>query len=649
MASPRASASYKKKDGTLAVAADRQFLFWTPAAPSGASPSVTLSVRDITNLQQTPAANPKVALKIFVQPIGTLSPEGHVFSFISATAARAEQEAITEVLRNELAALKNAGANTTAASVAISGDKPAAMAIAQAVSSGTRIGVDAWYSDTKLKADLALQKSLLDADPTLRQRFSEALRDRPDTISTPQFSAQFWSNRLHLLRAHAIERDQAQGDYNVLPEIKFTRIPAEKEGESDRLVLNLAKEQISLIFKQYPVVRQAYNDNVPNVVDTSMYWTRFFNSRLLKKLKGITITKDDPTDAIFDRYLDYQESGPAATGQVPNFIDLEGNEQDHSQRKGNRPDQTMRPGSVEKVPILRVLNSLSEKLIAQVAPADGEAHAPIGMDEETYYELQLRDLQADNPENRVSLNIRDQQRFLSGNPNDQISSDAALYAKQPPLKVLADLKSRLAPESLGISKAGNLELDCVLGYQSESESSDDEAPANGVRVKRLPRVGSKAALTSANTHILSSITSRNSSFSDTTDPLLGLSQSTFDTLTMTHNTTIEFLHYFYTVFLSGSTSQSSTTELRNLFSTLEKSLDRLDSVADVAETERKKELERRRREPKEYEKRTGKRRRVEEMGGGKEVVESVVAPTVRALQVATDRYRKAFEKQSAAA
>ncbi|KAK4999753.1 hypothetical protein LTR28_013277, partial [Elasticomyces elasticus] len=190
MASPRASASYKKKDGTLAVAADRQFLFWTPAAPSGASPSVTLS---------TPAANPKVALKIFVQPIGTLSPEGHVFSFISATAARAEQEAITEVLRNELAALKNAGANTTAASVAISGDKPAAMAIAQAVSSGTRIGVDAWYSDTKLKADLALQKSLLDADPTLRQRFSEALRDRPDTISTPQFSAQFWSNRLHLL------------------------------------------------------------------------------------------------------------------------------------------------------------------------------------------------------------------------------------------------------------------------------------------------------------------------------------------------------------------------------------------------------------------------------------------------------------------
>ncbi|KAI7157300.1 hypothetical protein KC316_g15475, partial [Hortaea werneckii] len=60
----RASVAYKKKDGSLSVADDRKYLFWTPAAPPGASPSVTVPVADITNLQQTPESSPKVALKV---------------------------------------------------------------------------------------------------------------------------------------------------------------------------------------------------------------------------------------------------------------------------------------------------------------------------------------------------------------------------------------------------------------------------------------------------------------------------------------------------------------------------------------------------------------------------------------------------------
>jgi len=46
----RASAQYKKKDGFLAVGDDRKFLFWTPAAPANAAPSLTVSIADITSM-----------------------------------------------------------------------------------------------------------------------------------------------------------------------------------------------------------------------------------------------------------------------------------------------------------------------------------------------------------------------------------------------------------------------------------------------------------------------------------------------------------------------------------------------------------------------------------------------------------------------
>jgi len=44
---PKGSASYKKKDGVLSLAADMQSVSWTPAAPPGAAPSLTVEVAAI--------------------------------------------------------------------------------------------------------------------------------------------------------------------------------------------------------------------------------------------------------------------------------------------------------------------------------------------------------------------------------------------------------------------------------------------------------------------------------------------------------------------------------------------------------------------------------------------------------------------------
>lgn len=647
--SPTASVSYKKKDGTLTISADQKYLFWTTQGSS--SPTVTIPVADITNLQQTPESSPKVALKVFVKD------ENYVFSFTSKTAARKEQEAITDALRTTIAnnkansvAAQFASANTSSAT---GGEQDgsdtgqsAAMAIAKAISS--KQADEAWYDDSKLKSDFQLQRSLLEANKPLQARFNEALKDKPESVSISQFTTQFWSARLHLLRAHAIEKAQKQGEYNVLPEIKFTRVPAEKEGEPDTKQLNITKEQIKLIFRQYPVVKEAYDENVPPL-DPGAFWTRFFSSRLLKKLKGEKIMQYDAPDAIMDKYLERREAGPATISHIPHFIDLEGNEQNHSQRKGNRPDQDMRPSSFDKVPILRVLNNLSEKMLLHVAPEDGEAHAPIGMDEDTFEQLRLRDLAMQDEDNRVKLSIREPGRLGRAEDDEDLSAEAKLYAQHDPHEVLATLRSALLPSHLGSDEQGTLHLDKAINYHTDDSSdSEDERATNGQKPRkhRIVAINSHSAMSTATSSILSSINTRRLASSTDPSSLNGLSQKTFDQLTITHNTTTEFLHYFWTLFLSGDPAYSN--ELSQLVSTLDRSLDRINAVGETAEKEREKIIDTRERQMRELEKKNGKRRRVDfraEIGGGKKIVDEMIAATVKALGVAGERYRTELELQ----
>lgn len=641
----KATVTYKKKDGSLTVADDRKYLFWTPSAPPGASPSVTVPVADITNLQQTPAENPKVALKVVV------GEDSYIFSFTSRDAARKEQEAVTDTLRNAIAAQKaksgpqlasaaESGSGTPLAAANGDGDpgQSAAMAIAKAVSAKPQD--EGWYSDVTLKSDFQLQRSLLQSNKALNDRFQQALRDKPESVSAPQFTAQFWSTRLHLLRAHAIEKTQKEGDYNVLPEIRFETI-YDDQGQPMKK-LNMTKEQVGLIFKQYPVVRQAFNETVPRPYsDPVVFWQKFFASKLLKKLKGLRLEKSDPSNPVLDRYLEYQESrGPASIAQIPHFIDLEGNEQ--NTKFHLEGDYEMRAGRHDR-PILHLLNQMSEKLLSHVAPEDGEAHAPIGMDESTFEQLRLRDLALQESDNRVVLNVREPQRYHRAPGDDDLSADAKRYAQQDPTAVLSSLRTALNPSNIP-------SLDTAVGFDLNSDDEDEEtlpdAATNGH--KPASSIGSASALTTATATILSSIASRRShaTSEDLSTHTGGLSPSLFDTVTITHSTTTEFLHYFWTLFLSGDSTRA--TELSQLVSTLDKSLDRINAVAGQAEKERQERIRKMHEEAEMVRRRTGKRRRVDESlaPGGKKVVEEMMGPTVRALSEAVERYRKGWEVQS---
>ena len=605
------------------------------------------------DLQQTPASAAKAALKVVVQPAGSIVSTNHVFNFTSPTAARAELEAITDAVRTAITALRS-GSAPTAASGTVGQQKDAqsaAMAMASA-SSSSNSAVEGWYDDQRLKSNVELQQTLLKKDTALRQLFEESLRQKPESITNLQFSLQFWSARLHLLRAHAIERTQSQGAYNVLSEVK----PKLVDGVTR---LALSKEQIHLIFDQHPLVKHIYNEVVPKLSEME-FWTRFFVSRIFKKLKGERITDADSTDVMLDKYLADNEDPirtKHATGShVPHFIDLEGNEQNHSQRKGNAPDITMRPGASDRVPILRVLNNMSEKMMSHVAPADGHRHAPVGMDEETYNELRLRDLQADAKEDRMELSVQDQTDLFVNDNSAETSDETSKYHEQDAKRTLASLQEDLnlychtEPRHAG----HGLDLPKIIGFHQDS-SSDSEADVdnssrgkvNGKR-QATTRVGSHAALSAATSQIFALVSQQrerlnSESLRTSSSPTTSLSDTVMQSLQLTQNTSTEFLHYFWSL-LRSAPSSTADRDLPSLTTTLRNSRARIEAIAIEAEKERSTKFADLKRQAAEYQQRSGKKQKLDErmmVGpgfGGRNEVERLMASTVRAIASAEAKY-----------
>jgi len=142
----------------------------------------------------------------------------------------------------------------------------------------------------KLIKNLALQQKLLRDNVKLMRTFTEAV------IKEGMEADEFWKSRIHLLRSFAIQNNQKKGPYNVLSTIKPV---ASSDNEVN---VNVTRDKIKEIFKQYPIVRKAYEDNVPRMSEGE-FWSRFFSSKLFRKLRGEKINLYDRGDATLDKYL----------------------------------------------------------------------------------------------------------------------------------------------------------------------------------------------------------------------------------------------------------------------------------------------------------------------------------------------------------
>ncbi|KAJ2891953.1 hypothetical protein MKZ38_010506 [Zalerion maritima] len=677
MALPGGKVSYKKQDGFITLSSDQNSVVW---GPLGAPTSQTLAITDITNLQQTPATSTKVILKIIAKTAAG-EPANHLFHFTSPD-ARAEADAFKTILSQLVADAKSSDPSIPKPS----GSGTPALSVTSAPA--PKPSLPKWMDDNALKQDIELQQSLMKKDTALHALYMEGRIAKADTVSDSAWNAMFWSQRTELLRAHAIETEQQRGPVNILTVVK----PKTVDGE---LKLNMSMEQTKQIFEQHPLVRRVFDEMVPKKLDYSTFWSRFFLSKLSKKLKGSRLTDNDTPDAIFDRYLNHDNSigfTPRITqGHVPHSIDIEGNEENQGGFKGgNRPDAEMRPGRRDGG-LVAALNSISTKIMANVAPSDpmipdgGSGPNPESNAEEIdnalQGELMLRDLSEQQKPESIPLTIRDQDALVSGanqDVNADLEDDAMVFGSRTPQQALDELRNGMAD-----FENGKTDMHTLIGVddESDSDSEGEEETAKGTKRRRdgaSPRVGSKKARRAAQNHIINAIVARRITEYGSQDPSLvafrtaiipaatlpgeelkaekrarAKAQDATAQLTPTmeqksiqmHATTVEFLRLFRSAFHSGDSERAA--ELESLDQSLKRSKERIVAIADEAEIERLAAFEIEKSKARELYKKTGQKIYPKKDGcpGGREAVLGRFSAMLESLGKACAEYENELAKE----
>lgn len=586
------------------------------------------------DLQQTPDTSAKVMLKIFEKPAGGGDPVAFTFHFNSPAEPRTEANEIKDLLSRLIAGAKSSDP-TVPRPGASTGSGSGSMAFASAAtgkSAAARL-----FDDEKLKTDIALQQSLMKADKPLFQMYMEAHTTKPENMSDATFNKQFWSARINVLRAHAIETSQKKGPYNVLAQVKPTLEQSTDPDQPSRMKLSITVEQVQMIMNQHPLVKRIYNENVPPLKEGE-FWERFFLSKLSKKLRGERVTGLENPDKVFDKYDEYEDITAFSTKHlaehIPHIIDVQGNEENQGGFKGgNRKDVEMRPRGRTDVPIVQTLNSISEKLLANITPVDGANTDLTGVNYDTFNEVSLRDLRGEAEEQRIILNIKEQSRFF--NQNAVASEKNETYAKQNPAQVLKDVQEDFA--TLRAHGAEGIDLHASIGIDDNSDSEDE--------AEHAPHVGSRTSRKDAQKQILDSMLQRRGQLyghsSDETSPM-GLPSDLFAKSTLTHATTMEFIHQFWSAFLSGDPDRAA--ELGYLAESLKRSKERINAVAVEAEKVREAEIKKRKEEIMQIYERTKKKVKFnsKSIRGGKHAVLTLMDPVLKSLEKAITDYQKAL-------
>ena len=420
-------------------------------------------------------------MRIFAAATLNAEPVAHTFKFTQKNGTRQEMDTFVAALQAAVAAKKAATQKVV--------NKPTVSEI---------------LASQDVESDTVLQESLLKSNPELAGTFKEAV------INGSVTPTQFWSSRTHLLRAFLVEKSQQKGPYNVLSTIRPKTV-------DNKITVNMTREKIRDVFQQHKILRRVYDDLVPPLSEDE-FWSRFFVSRLCKRLRGERILQSDPIDDKLDKYV--SEPDPAHNqdeefANVAQVIDLQGNEAHNSKKMGNAPDFTMRPSRTE---VVNSINSISLKMLDSLGRTN----------EENYYrnEIRLTDLQRDEDDVRVPLTVRES-TFTERVVPQQTASDPARTVEMIRLAV---------PEQLAL----------------HVDDTDDT-------FKRInEEVQARVADSSSHT----------------------FTGNTLTQLQMSHGATQEFLSLFWTYFLSGE--QSNAKALSKMSESLRRTSERVESIAKSA-------------------------------------------------------------------
>lgn len=572
-----------KKAGMLHVREDTAppTLEWV--AVENQSDKISIALNTLTNLQAPKETSPKMMLIVTYR----LNDEDQrlKLTFNNRPTMNFIKESLQTIVARSRTVIKDATPTSQIATPvdlltpvpstpAPSASTPGPEAIS---ASGDRISL----SDSALLKNHKLQQKLLLEDKVLYDTFKQSV------IHYKLSPTIFWSTRISQLRTYALTISQHRGPYNVLSTIKPV-------ATSDNQVnVNVTRDMINEIFDTYPLIRKAFSDLVPLKIQEGEFWSRFFNSKLFRRLRGDKIRPNDRGDLIIDKYLyvdpDFLEKKQeddesireqiATLGErsVNKFIDIAGNEEDNSQKLGNRPDFTMRyvdidpkvkqtlnfggPGGQENemVLLMKNMNKLSSKMIQMSEKNSDEGNNSITSSTDTITkskptdlsqaefnefaeELDLHDLHETKPTQFVKLNV--------GKIESQRDLEIQAHSNQQHLHTPMDDKAIEAYISSNIveSVPGGISLADTF----ESRQEDINKSAN--EIISLTKMNSRAYKTNLGSSHLDQLSPLNNS----------ITMEDMQSIIRFNITITEYLSHFWKLYLYGD----NPIQLKKLFGSL---------------------------------------------------------------------------------
>lgn len=608
---------------------------------------VTIPLSKLTNLQASKESTPKLMLKLFYKAVDGATNEEKDKDIKFTFSNRPTMNNIKDALQAILARLRTTIKDVPTSSVGNTPVPPSAAEASATPVDGTKVGtLDTFggdsvstgtpaakqspspfvissdldfsnpksLSDENLLKNHALQQKLLFEDKNLRDKFTQAV------INFKLSPSIFWQTRLNQLRTYALTTSQHRGAYNVLSTIKPV-------ATSDNQVnVNVTRDMINEIFETYPIIKKLFDDLVPLKFPEGEFWSRFFNSKLFRRLRGDRINNTNQrSDVILDKYLYVdqnfieeeqkkrkredeekkeekevveidgtdQESKKLKTDVTPThvnkFIDLVGNEDDNSQKLGNKPDITMRYGDSnisnllnsknkreighssvgagvenEMLVIMRNMNKLSEKIVATTERAKNEREKEQGdkgdqqkdkqedrSTNEYASELGLNDLHEPREVQFIELNINTNAKGVSY--SNIIDGEGTNTSDKIPISVLKPF--------LRANKFNSSPIDLTDTFATKKAEIDKTSVEINSLIKQNFR----------------SFRMSNNNSTNSNKPTTSIiTPNTIQEILTIHITSMELLSHFWRGFNSGDQSQAVQT--RKIVISLKKCLAQLDQI-----------------------------------------------------------------------
>ncbi|CDS02639.1 hypothetical protein LRAMOSA00044 [Lichtheimia ramosa] len=432
----RAPVLYKKNEGTLFVTPRR--IAWQQQGTPQLNPSILYN--SISGLQQTPEKAAKVLLKI--STTADPAPKDYTFQFISQKALT-EREAVKSQITELLARARGGSrpspatphrspartpipppphppsAPSTPATAAAS--SPAAAPTPQAPSTPSSSAVSspipgspqAWRHE-----EFNARKQLLSTSRELHTLHME-LVVQGKTVTEEEFWASPYVKRIRQkLKKDTVSREGRQkGRSSKMVEL----MPGQQEGSDVKYTLT--SQIIHNIFTEFPSVKRAYDTNVPDKVSEKDFWKRFLASEFFHRSRTGARSQMATYDDIFDRCLqeedDENSKAPelSSLDKIRRAIDLTATQEDHID-SGNAPDFTMRPGgNTQVLPLIRRFNRHAMRVLE--TPPSKIKEQKANNEDDIIKEIEIPDLQPEQPSERVVLDIQDSKRYFESQSKDR--------------------------------------------------------------------------------------------------------------------------------------------------------------------------------------------------------------------------------------